>query len=208
MSSLPIKNMSGAEVGQHDLSDDLLEYEKGLQTMQQAVVTYLANQRQGSAHTLTKGEVRGSNKKLWKQKGTGRARMGIRRSPIWRGGGVVFGPKPRDYSKKMNRRQHRLAFKRAFSEKVAAGQVVLIEGLGIDEPKTRLMAAFAQDQGVTRKALLLTAEADTNVQLACRNLVSLDTELAANANTYQLLRYELILCAVEAMETLEARLGS
>lgn len=208
MSTLPIRNMNGDEVGQYELSDDLLVYDKGLQTMHQAVVTYLNNQRQGSASVKGKGEVAGSNKKLWKQKGTGRARNGMRRSPIWRGGGCVWGPRPRDYTKKMTRKMARLAFKRAFSEQVSADKVTIIDGLKADEAKTKIMAAMVKAFGLEKKTILITAEPETNLQLACRNLEVLDLELANCANTYQLLRYHHILVSKEAMETLEKRLGS
>lgn len=207
MSSIPIKNMQGASVGNYDISDDLLEFEKGMQAMQDAVVRHLANQRQGSASTITKGEVAGSNKKLWKQKGTGRARTGSKRSPIWRGGGTVFGPKPRSFRKNMNRKVARLAFRRAFSEQVKAEKVTIIDGFTVDEPKTKIVADMLKSLEVGRNALLLTGDMNDNVALACRNIANLELSQAANANTYQLLKYHQILCTKEGMEALEKRLA-
>ncbi|MBU0678134.1 MAG: 50S ribosomal protein L4, partial [Verrucomicrobia bacterium] len=113
--------MKGESIGDFDFSDELLVHDKGLQALQNAVVAHRAAQRAGSASTLTKSEVAGSGRKPWRQKGLGRARAGYRQSPVWRGGGVAFGPKPRSYAKKISKKGARLAFRRAFSEKIAAG---------------------------------------------------------------------------------------
>jgi large subunit ribosomal protein L4 len=207
MSTLLVKDTTGKQTGEYALSDDLLVYDKGLQSVHDAVVAYLANQRQGSASTLGKGEVAGSNRKLWKQKGTGRARTGFRQSPIWRGGGVVFGPKPRSYNKSLSRRQARLAFRRAFSENVAAGQIIVLEGLELSSPKTKAFAAILKNLDAN-VALVITESVDQNLVLASRNIPKVEVTTAASVNTYQLVRYPLIFVAKNALPALEQRLSN
>ena len=207
MSTIPVKNTKGKQTGEFTLSDDLLVFDKGLQSVQDAVVAYQANQRQGSASTLGKAEVAGSNRKLWKQKGTGRARTGFRQSPIWRGGGVTFGPKPRNYRKTIGRRQARLAFQRAFSENVAAGQVFVLEDLALSAPKTKEFAAILKNLDV-RVALVITNAVDQNLVLASRNIPKVEITTAASVNTYQLVRYPVIMVTKDALPALEQRLSS
>lgn len=207
MSTIPVKNTKGKQTGEYTLSDDLLVFDKGLQSVQDAIVAYQANQRQGSASTLGKAEVAGSNRKLWKQKGTGRARTGFRQSPIWRGGGVTFGPKPRNYRKTISRRQARLAFQRAFSENVAAGQVFVLEDLALSAPKTKEFAAILKNLDV-RVALVITNAVDQNLVLASRNIPKVEITTAASVNTYQLVRYPVIMVTKDALPALEQRLSS
>ena len=206
MSKLPIVNLQGKSAGEYDISDDLLTYDKGLQALQDAVVRYRANQRQGSASTLGKGEVAGSNRKLWKQKGTGRARTGLRQSPVWRGGGVVFGPKPRDYSKAQNKQEARLAFRRAVSEKIAGGEIKVVEELTVSEPKTREFAGLMKNLDVKAPALFVTAEVSEDLVRASRNIPRVELTLAANLHTYQLVRYSTIVIDRAGMAKLEERL--
>jgi len=206
MSKLPILNLQGKSTGEYDVPDELLTYDKGLQAVQDAVVRHRANRRQGSASTLGKGEVAGSNKKLWKQKGTGRARTGLRQSPIWRGGGVVFGPKPRDYSKAQNKREARLAFSRAVSEKIAGGQIQVVEDLQIDAPKTKAFAALMSNLGVQAPALFITHEVKEDLLRASRNIPRVELTTAANVHTYQLLRFSTVVITRDAMAALEDRL--
>lgn len=206
MSKLPILNLQGKAAGEYDIADELLTYDKGLQALQDAVVRYRANCRQGSASTLGKGEVAGSNRKLWKQKGTGRARTGLRQSPIWRGGGVVFGPKPRDYSKNQNKQEARLAFRRAVSEKIAGGQIKVVEALSIDTPKTKAFAALMNGLGVSAPALFITLETQRDLQQAARNIPRVEINTVTNVHTYQLLRYPTIVITRDAMAALEERL--
>ena len=139
MSKLAIYDMKGAEQGGFEVPDDLLVRAGGEQAVHDAVVAHLAKKRAGGASTLGKGDVAGSNKKPWRQKGTGRARAGYRRSPIWRGGGVAFGPHPRSYEKKLSKNEKRLAFARALSDKIAGGSVKVIDKIELPEPKTRLV---------------------------------------------------------------------
>lgn len=174
--------------------------------MQDAVVAYRANQRAGTASTKTKSEVRGSNRKLWKQKGTGRARTGYRQSPIWRGGGVAFGPRPRDFSKKLTKKALRLGFARAFSEKVQSGDVLVIEDILLDKPNTQTIASMAQAIGIDRTAILVTDKLQDNVALSVRNIPALDVTEADCLNTYEVLRFAKLLVTKSAMEILEGRL--
>ena len=206
MSKIPVWNMQGEQVGEYDLPDDLLEFGKGTQAMHDAVVAHLANCRAGTASTLTKGEVAGTGSKPWKQKGTGRARSGYRRSPVWRGGGAVFGPKPRDYGKKINSKEARLAFRRALSEKVKAGQVLVLDELRLDEAKTRRMAQLLKNLRLDRGALFLTGSVDALAKRASRNIQRLEMSTARQANTYQVLRYPAVVVTREAMGELEDRL--
>lgn len=206
MSKLPIINLQGKSAGEYDLADELLTYDKGLQALQDAVVRYRANCRQGSASTLGKGEVAGSNRKLWKQKGTGRARTGLRQSPVWRGGGVVFGPKPRDYSKQQNKQEARLAFRRAVSEKIASGQITVVEELSISEVKTKAFAGLMKNLSVNAPALFITLAPDADLYRASKNIQKVEVTTAANVHTYQMLRYPAIVITREAMSALEERL--
>lgn len=206
MSKIPIRNMKGEQLGEYEIADSLLEFEKGTQAMHDAVVAYLAHQRGATASTLSKGEVAGSNRKLWKQKGTGRARTGLRQSPVWRGGGVAFGPKPRLHIKKLTRKMAQLAFRRAVSEKVAAGQVVLLDDLTLSQAKTKEMQALLNNLALKRGALFLVDEMDQTLSLASRNLKRLEMTSAKLANTYQVLRYPMVVVTKKGMSDLESRL--
>jgi len=206
MSKLPVRNIKGEQVGEFDLADNLLVYDKGSQALHDAIVAYQANQRQGSASTLCKGEVAGSNKKPWKQKGTGRARAGYRQSPIWRGGGVAFGPKPRSYNKKVLKKVARLAFRRAFSEKVAAGQVVILDSLKLSSAKTRELAAVVKTLAGTKGTLFVMDQVGDNMALASRNIPKVEVTSSQTVNTYQIMRYPLIVLTKEGVEGLEGRL--
>ena len=174
--------------------------------MQDAIVAYRANQRAGTASTKTKGEVRGSNAKLWKQKGTGRARTGLRQSPIWRGGGVAFGPRPRDFSKKMTKKAQRLAFAHAFSEKVQSGNVVVVEDLSLDAPKTSQVANLTQAAGMGKTGILVVEKLGDNLALSVRNIPNLDVTEAKDLNTYEVVRFATILISKSAVSQLEDRL--
>ncbi len=208
MSKLPIVDLSGKASGEYDIADELLTFDKGLQAVQDAVVNHRANLRQGSAKTKEKGEVAGSNRKLWKQKGTGRARTGFRQSPVWRGGGTVFGPKPRDYSRTQNKQEARLAFRRAVSEKIAGGQITVVEDLTLSEPKTREFVALMKGLEVSAPALFITDEVREDLVRASNNLQRVEINTAANLHTYQLIRYSKIVITRKAMDKLEERLRS
>ncbi len=206
MSKIPIKNMQGKQVGEYEVADGLLVYDKGMAAVHEAVIQYRNNQRTGTASTKTRSEVRCTGSKPWRQKGLGRARSGTKASPIWRGGGVAFGPHPRDFGGRMQKKVARLAFRRAFSEKVAAGAVEMLEELSFQEPKTRLMKAVMNSLGAEKSTLFIVAGADENLLLAVRNLPKTSVCTAENVCTYDLMRYASIYVTQEGMEKLKTRL--
>ncbi len=209
MSTLKIYDDAGACVGEMPFAVAGLEKGKGVQAVHDAVVAYLANQRAGTASTLRKGAVAGSNRKPWRQKGTGRARAGYRQSPIWRGGGVAFGPHPRSFRRGLTKGTARLAFRRAFSDRVEQGSVrVIDEAPGLAEPKTRLLVDWMQRQGVNGPALLICERIADPIRLAARNVPGMELVTAGHVNTYQILRYPAIMVLREAMPTLNKRLGA
>ena len=164
-----------------------LTLDKGAQAVKDAITAIRNALRAGTACTKGKGEVAGSNKKPWKQKGTGNARAGFRQSPVWRGGGVAHGPKPRDFSQKINRKVMQLAFARAFSEKIAAGDVVVVSEFKFEEPKTKLMAALLKKAGVERSALVVTEKFDETVARVTANLARAAFLTASEADVYSIL---------------------
>ncbi len=204
MNSLPVHNQSGVVIGHYAVSFPLV-LRRGTQAVHDAVVSYLAIRHRGTAATRRKGEVAGSNRKPWRQKGTGRARVGYRQSPVWRGGGVAFGPHPRSYARKLNKKAARLAFRRALSERIAAGQVKILEALHLDQPKTKLLRAVLKGVGVTPPVLLVTEGSDRNVVLAARNLPAVELTRASDVNVYQLVRYPILLVTRQAMDHLVRR---
>jgi len=198
--------MQGDRVGDVQLADDLLELKRGAQAVQDAVQAYRAGLRSGTASTRKRGEVSGGGAKPWRQKGTGRARAGTIRSPIWKGGGVVFGPIPRSFAKSINRKVSQLAFCRAFSEKVAAGEVVVVEKIELPEAKTRHVAAMLKKLKADRGALLVVERLSREIVLASRNLVRVEVAAAADVHTYQMLKYPMVVVSKAAMPILEGRL--
>jgi len=181
------------------------EGDKGLQAVKEVIVAINANRRQGTHSTKTRGEVRGGGKKPWRQKGTGRARAGSNRSPIWVGGGVVFGPKPRDYSKKTNHKVKSLAFSRALFDRVSAGEVSVIEQFAVESPKTKLMNEVVNRIVPKGKILLVDAPFATETALAARNIERVYLQEAAELNTHDLAQYGTILVSAMALETIIAR---
>jgi large subunit ribosomal protein L4 len=207
MSKLTVYDLAGKPVGDLDWADDVLGARKGRQAVHDVVVAHQAARRAGTACTLHKGAVAGSNKKPWRQKGTGNARAGLRQSPVWRGGGVVFGPKPRDYSQKVNRKVGSLAFRRAFAEKVSAGAVRVVETLAVEEAKTRRFAALMKALGVSGPALFVVEAVEPKLALASRNLPRVELVRGSDVNVYQLLRYPSVVVSRPAMAQIAARLG-
>jgi len=206
MSTIKKYDASGAESGAVTIADDLLELERGQQAVHDVVVALNLSRRAGTASTLEKGMVSGSGAKPWKQKGTGRARAGYKQSPVWRGGGVVFGPLPRVYGSKVNRKVKDLAFRRALSEKLSAGAVRVVEPLTVDAPRTRAAVALLKAQGVSGPVLLVTAVLEDNLVRAVRNLPRVELRAARDVNVYQLLRYPMILANESGFAELTARL--
>src|SRR2546421_4685355 len=157
---LPIKDAQGKNQGELEVKFPLVENGKGTQAVHDAVVAYQAAQRMGTACTKNVGEVAGTNKKPWRQKGTGRARAGSFQSPLWRGGGVVFGPKPRDFTKKIGRKTKQLALRKALSERLRAGDVVLVNDLKLDSPKTKDFIGFLSAMELKGSALIVSQSTD------------------------------------------------
>lgn len=206
---LPVINISGQSKGEVEFADELLiKNGKGTQAVHDTVTAYMANQRLGTASTKQISEVHGSGKKPWKQKGTGRARAGSFASPLWRGGGVVFGPKPRDYTINVPKKVKALAFRKALSERLLAGDVVVVDELNLASHKTRDLAGIvAALGGKDKPVLVVTEQVDKNLKLAARNLPNVQVEPVGSVNVYELLRFEKIVTTKAALEKLGARLG-
>ncbi|MDD4024658.1 MAG: 50S ribosomal protein L4 [Kiritimatiellae bacterium] len=206
MSAIKVFNPAGDAAGELAVADDALVLDKGEQAVKDTVVAIRNAGRSGSASTLSKGEVAGSNKKPWKQKGTGRARAGLRQSPVWRGGGVAFGPKPRDFTQKVNRKVRRLAFDRALSEKIAGGEVTVIERFDLAEPKTKLIKELLKKLGAQASTLIVLDQHDEKVMLAARNLPKVEVVSAAEVDVYALLRYRSLVATRAGFEALQKRM--
>ena len=203
---LPVKNIEGKEQGELDLSFQPVEEQKGNQAVHDVVVAYMAAQRSGTACTKTMGDVAGSGKKPWRQKGTGRARAGSFASPLWRGGGVVFGPKPRDFRKKVTKKTRQLALRKAFTERVKAGDVVVLDEIKLESPKTKGFIQALKSLNVSGSTLIVAESGNQNLVLATRNIQEVEITSPANLNTYQVLRYDKLLFTRGAMEVLDKRL--
>ena len=184
---------------------EIIEGGRGTQAVHEAVVAMRASRRSGSANTKTKAEVNLSGAKPWRQKGTGRARAGYKSSPIWRGGGVVFGPKPRDYSKKISKSVRRLAFRKALSERINAGDVLTIDKFVVPELKTKSFLVLLKKQTDARKVLLISDAFDQTTFKSARNVKQVKLATASDVNTEQLLAFEKILVTHKALERLTQR---
>ena len=184
-----------------------LTLDKGEQAVKDAVTAIRNGMRAGTASTLSKGEVAGSNKKPWKQKGTGNARAGFRQSPVWRGGGVAHGPHPRSFATKVNKKVMKLAFARAFSDRLVAGDVIVLDEISLEAPKTKLMAKLFRDLGVDRTAVVVQKDVDDTVFLATRNLPSIDYTTAQALDVYTLLASRKLVCDKAGFDALMARIA-
>lgn len=204
MSSLSVCNMDGAQVGTVDVPEALTDTTKGGQVVRDAIVAYRANQRLGTASTLTKGEVAGHGVKPWRQKGTGNARAGYRQSPVWRGGGVVFGPKPRDFSKDLNRKMARLALGKIVADRIAEGAVTVIDELKVTDAKTKSFVAWLKKMGVT-KGLIITDAVTKELLLASRNVAGIEVARATHVNVYQIARFRKVIITKGAIDVLNQR---
>jgi large subunit ribosomal protein L4 len=206
---LSVITISGQSKGEVEFADELLIKDgKGTQAVHDTVTAYMANQRLGTASTKQISEVHGSGKKPWKQKGTGRARAGSFASPLWRGGGVVFGPKPRDYTINVPKKVKALAFRKALSERLIAGDVVVVDELKLASHKTKEFAVIVAKLSATdAPTLVVTDQVDQNLKLASRNVPNVQVEPADSVNVYELLRFEKIVATKAALKKLGARLG-
>ena len=204
---LTIKDTKGNNQGELEVKFPLIEDGKGTQAVHDVVVAYQAAQRMGTACTKNVGEVAGTNKKPWRQKGTGRARAGSFQSPLWRGGGVVFGPKPRDFAKKVSRNTRQLALRKALSERLKAGDVVLIDDLKLGSQKTKEFVGMLKALELKGTALIVAHGVDKNLTLASRNVPDVALTTSDVLNTYDVLRPDKLVFTKNAFEHLEARLG-
>src|SRR5262245_32367752 len=184
---LAVKDIKGQSQGELEVKFALIENGKGTQAVHDTVVAYLANQRMGTACTKNAGEVAGTNKKPWRQKGTGRARAGSFQSPLWRGGGVVFGPKPRDFGRKVNKSTRQLALRKALTERIKSGDVMVVDDFTLDSLKTKALAGVLKALQVEGTTLLVASGQDRNLSLASRNIPELELATSDSLNTYQVL---------------------
>ena len=202
MASVKVYNIEGKEVGTMELNDAVFGVEVNEHLMHLAVVSQLANKRQGTQSAKTRAEVSGGGRKPWRQKGTGHARQGSTRAPQWTGGGVVFAPKPRDYSVKMNKKEKAAAIKSALSSKVAEEKFIVVDGLAFDEIKTKKMAAVLDNLKVN-KALVALDKKDENVILSARNIPEVRTVMSGSVNVYDVLKYGNVVITKEAVAQIE-----
>jgi len=201
-------NSKGEKTDEIDLSDDIFDIEINKEVVHQVVTAQLAKVRSGTASTKTRSEVRGGGRKPWRQKGTGRARHGSIRSPLWVGGGITFGPKPRSYNKKVNKKMKKNALKSVLTDKVKNESVMILDELKMDEIKTQEMVNFLDDLGLKdRKVLILLPGKDKNIYLSARNIPHVKTLVLDGLNTYDLLDNEVILTTEEAVRKIEEVLG-
>jgi large subunit ribosomal protein L4 len=204
---IPVKDTKGNSQGELEVKFPLVEGGKGTQAVHDVVVAYNAAQRMGTASTKTMGEVAGTGKKPWRQKGTGRARAGSFASPLWRGGGVVFGPKPRDFGKKVGRKTKQLALRKALSERLRAGDVILVNDLKLDSPRTKDFVGLLSALELKGSALIVAQAPDKNLSLASRNVPNVALTTSDSLNTYDVLRPDKLVFTRGAFEQVEARLA-
>lgn len=201
---VPVVNMAGETVDEIELNDSVFGIEPSTAVMHQALVRQLANARLGTAKTKERGEVAGGGRKPWRQKGTGRARQGSTRAPNWKGGGVVFGPRPRSYAQKMNRKMRRLALRSALSVKAAGDQIIVLDQLSMEAPRTREMRTVLANLNIGESsALFLLPAHNENVELSARNLEQIKMLNAQMLSIRDLLRYDYIVMPRESVEQIE-----
>ena len=203
MPTVSIYDMTGKQTGSLELSADVFGIEPNVAVMHSAVINYLANQRQGTQSTKTRSEVSGGGRKPWRQKGTGHARQGSTRSPQWTHGGIALGPKPRSYRFALPKKVRRLALKSAFSSKVMADEMLVLESLSLDEIKTKTIVNMLNALGADRKVLLVLPEKDEKVILSARNIPGVKTALVNTLNVYDILNCDKFIVVKDAVAQLE-----
>ena len=203
MPSVSVYDMTGKKTSSKKLSDDIFGIEPNVAVMHAAVVNYLANQRQGTQSTKTRSEVSGGGRKPWRQKGTGHARQGSTRSPQWTHGGIALGPKPRSYRFALPKKVRRLAMKSAFSSKVAAGEMMILKELALDEIKTKTMVNLFAALKADKKVLLVLPEKDEKVILSARNIPGVKTALVNTLNVYDILNCDKFIVVKDAIAQIE-----
>lgn len=200
---VPLKDTDGKKVGEVNLSDELFGIEPNPNTVYQAVRAIRAEDRSGTASTKTRSQVRGGGAKPWRQKGTGRARAGSIRSPLWTGGGTVFGPKPRDYSLKLPKKVRRNAFRSVLSAAAGQGRVTVVEDFALDKPSTKTVKKILESLQLTGRVMVVLGEDDENVEKSFRNLKDVETFIPAELNTYDILRFDQLLFLSGALRVLQ-----
>ena len=203
MPSINVVDMKGKKVGTVDLADSVFAIEPNTAVMHQMVVSYLANQRQGTQSALTRAEVSGGGKKPWRQKGTGRARQGSTRAPQWTHGGVVFAPKPRDYSFSVNKKVKRLALKSALSSKTADSEIIVVDAITLDEYKTKVVVDMLAAIGADKKALIVLPEVDKKVIKSASNIKGVKTAQVNELNVYDILNADKLVIVKDAVSKIE-----
>lgn len=207
MPRVDVLNMAGSKVGEIDLSDSVFGIEPNEHLLHSVVRMHLANSRVGTVDTKTRAEVSGGGRKPWRQKGTGRARQGTIRSPLWRKGGIVFGPHPREFGFTMPKKARRLALKSALSSKVQSGEIVVLDELVLPEAKTREVAKILSNLDITRSALVVTAETDESLKRSARNIQGITTLTARNLNVYDVLSHQRLVITKDAVTRVEGVLA-
>ena len=202
MAKVSVYNMEGKQVGDIELNDAVFGVEVNNHLVHMAVVNQLANNRQGTQSAKTRSEVSGGGRKPWKQKGTGHARQGSTRAPQWTGGGIVFAPKPRDYSFKMNKKEKQLALKSALTSRVQENKFIVVDAIKLEEAKTKKFAEALNNLKVT-KALVILNENDANVVRSAKNIPTVKTALTNTINVYDILKYDTVVIDKAAVATIE-----
>ena len=202
MANVSVYNIEGKEVGTIELNDAVFGVEVNEHLVHMAVVSQLANNRQGTQSAKTRAEVRGGGRKPWKQKGTGHARQGSIRAPQWKGGGVVFAPKPRDYSFKMNKKEKRAALQSALTSRVEENKFIVVDELNFDEIKTKKFQEVLNNLNVN-KALVVLEDGNTNVEISARNIAGVKTAKTNTINVYDILKYNTVIATKAAVATIE-----
>ena len=203
MPVIQVKNMQGADVEELALNDAVFGVEPNKAVMHEVVVNYLAGLRAGTSCTKSRGEVRGGGRKPWRQKGTGRARAGTSRSPLWRGGAIIFGPKPRVYSYRVNKKKVALAMRSALSDKVIENAMFVLDALSFEAPKTKDMIKVLEALGTEKKTLLVLPELDEVVIKSARNIKGITPVTVAELNTYEILNHNNIVITKDAVAKIE-----
>ncbi len=203
MPKIDVYNIEGKKVSSIELADSVFGIEPNEKIVHSVLVNYMANQRQGTASTKTRAEVSGGGRKPWKQKGTGRARQGSIRAPQWFKGGIALGPKPRDYSYRLNKKERRLAVRSVLSSKVLENNLVVVDTMNFDEIKTKNMVSALSNLKVEGKTLIVLPEKNENVQKSARNIEGVKTSLVNTINVYDLLKYNKLILTVDAVKNLE-----
>lgn len=206
MPTVPVYNVLGSQVGEIALNDNIFGAKVNKALLHEAVTMQLASRRQGTASVKNRSAVRGGGRKPWRQKGTGQARVGSRRSPLWTGGGIIFGPTPRDYDYKLPKKARRQALRSALSAKVAAGEIIVVDNFNITEPKTKVMSGILGNLKAN-KALVVTSEMDANLYKSARNISGVLTMITEGLNVYDILAHDHLVITKDAVGKVEEALA-